>query len=63
MWDADLISWPVQRTGHDGYTSLYYMVGKMGQNRTGEMKLFSGKQNVGDCPTLIYHIMAVVVSI
>ncbi len=35
-----MISGPVRRTGPDGYTSLYYMVGKTGQNRTREMKLF-----------------------
>lgn len=29
-----MISGPVRRTGPDGYTSLYYMVGKMEQNRT-----------------------------
>jgi len=28
-----MISGPVRRTGPDGYTSLYYMVGKMGQNQ------------------------------
>ena len=35
-----MISGPVRRTGPDGYTSLYYMVGKMGQNRTGNNETF-----------------------
>lgn len=33
-----MISGPVHRTGPDGYTSLYYMIGKMGQNRTGKIR-------------------------
>ena len=41
-----MIYGPVRRTGPDGYTSLYYMVGKWGKTGRGIMKYFI-KLNAG----------------